>query len=126
MSSVIPEAIRTAIQRYFDGHATGSASVMRRAFHDRARLQFVQEGRYAEWSLDEYVARLPGQPPDDEPHRTRRIVAVQATEDAATAEVELDYPRVRFVDYLTLLLVDGDWLIVNKAFKAFPKSQVSA
>ena len=123
---MIPDSIRVAIQRYFDGHATGSASVMRRAFHERARLQFVQEGRYAEWSLDEYLARLPGRAPDDESNRTRRIVAVQATHDVATAEVEPDYPGVRFVDYLTLLLIDGDWLIVNKAFKAFPKSQVPA
>ena len=124
MNGAISDSIRAAIQRYFDGHATGSASVMRLAFHERARLQFVQDGRYAEWSLGEYLARLPGQAPDDESNRTRRIVAVQATGDAATAEVELDYPAVRFVDYLTLLLIDGDWTIVNKAFKAFPKSQV--
>jgi hypothetical protein len=51
----------------------------------------------------------------------RSARAADKPEDAATAEVELDYPSVRFVDYLTLLLVDGDWLIVNKAFKAFPK-----
>jgi hypothetical protein len=60
---VIPDAVRATIQRYFDGHATGSAVIMRRAFHERARLQFVQDGRYAEWSLAEYLARLPGRPP---------------------------------------------------------------
>jgi hypothetical protein len=122
----IPGSLLATIQRYFDGHATGSASVMRRAFHQSARLQFVQDGRYAEWSLGEYLARLPGRAPDDEPRRTRRIVAVQATDDAAAVEVELDYPGVRFVDYLTLLRIDGDWFIVNKAFKAFPKPQVPA
>ena len=121
MTGVIPDPIRAAVQRYFDGHATGSAAVMRRAFHESARLQFVREGRYAEWSLEEYLDKLPGRPPDDESKRTRRIVAVQATDDAATAELELDYPSVRFVDLLTLLLIDGDWLIVNKAFKVFPK-----
>ena len=121
MTAVIPAAIGAAIQRYFDGHATGSASVMRKAFHESARLQFVQDGRYTEWSLAEYLARLPGHPADDESARARRIVAVQATDNAATAELELDYPSVRFVDYLTLLLVDGDWVIVNKAFKAFSK-----
>ena len=126
MTSVIPDSIGAPIQRYFDGHATGSASVMRQAFHDSARLQFVQDGRYAEWSLAEYLARLPGQASDDESSRTRRIVAFQATNAAATAEVELDYPRVRFVDYLTLLRIDGEWLIVNKAFVAFPKSEVAA
>jgi len=81
----------------------------------------LQDGRYAEWSLDEYLARLPGRAADDESRRARRITAVHATDDAATAELELDYPTVRFVDYLTLLLINGDWVIVNKAFKALPK-----
>jgi hypothetical protein len=126
VTDVISDSIRAAIQRYFDGHATGSAAVMQRAFHESARLQFVQDGRYAEWSLDEYLARLPGRAPDDESKHTRRIVTVQATDDAATACVELDYPGVRFVDHLTLLLIDNEWIIVNKAFKAFPKSQVRA
>ena len=121
MNDLIPEPIRNAIQRYFDGHATGDPSVMRQAFHESARLQFVQDGRYAEWSLDEYLARLPGRTADDESRRARRITAVHATDDAATAELELDYPTVRFVDYLTLLLINGDWVIVNKAFKALPQ-----
>jgi len=81
----------------------------------------LQDGRYAEWSLDEYLARLPGRAADDESRRARRITAVHATDDAATAELELDYPTVRFVDYVTLLLINGDWVIVNKAFKALPK-----
>ena len=126
MTSVNSDAVRAAIQRYFDGHATGSPQVMRRAFHDSARLQFVQDHHYMEWSLGEYLAKLPGRAPDDESQRTRRIIAMQAAGDAATAEVELDYPHVRFVDYLTLLCIDGEWLIVNKAFKAFPKSPASA
>jgi hypothetical protein len=121
VNSLIPEPIRIAIQRYFDGHATGDPSIMRQAFHESARLQFVKEGRYAEWSLDEYLARLPGRAADDESRRTRRITAVQATDEAATAELELDYPTVQFVDYLTLLLINGEWVIVNKAFKALPK-----
>lgn len=126
MNNPIPEPIRIAIQRYFDGHATGDPSVMRQAFHESARLQFVQDGRYAEWSLADYLARLPGRAADDEPRRTRRITAVRATDEAATAELELDYPTVRFVDYLTLLLVNGDWVIVNKAFKALPKPAAEA
>ena len=121
MTSVVPEPLKVAIQRYFDGHATGDPSVMRRAFHQRARLQFVEDGRYVEWSLEQYLARLPGHMAHDEAQRTRRVVATQATDDAATAHLELDYPTVRFVDYLTLLRVEGDWIIVNKAFRAFPK-----
>jgi hypothetical protein len=125
MTAVLTDAIHQAVQRYFDGHATGSPSVMRLAFHESARVQFVQGGRYAVWSLDEYVAKLPGRPADDEGRRRRRIVALTASGDAAAAELELDYPAVRFVDYLSLLRVDGEWLIVNKSFQAHPKSPAS-
>ena len=55
------EPLRAAVQRYFDGH--GSPSVMRRAFHESARLQFIRDGGYSAWSLEEYLSRLPaGQP----------------------------------------------------------------
>jgi hypothetical protein len=122
MTDVVRDPIHAAIARYFDGHATGSPSVMREAFHESARLQFVTDRQYSVWSLDEYLGKLPGRPADDEAVRTRRIVRVQASGDMACAEVELDYPATRFVDYLTLLRIDGEWLIVNKAFQATPKS----
>lgn len=125
MTSVTNDGIHRAVQRYFDGHATGSPAVMRRAFHESARVQFVQDGRYAAWSLDEYLGKLPGQPAGDEADRCRRIVALHASGDAATAELELDYPAVRFVDYLSLLRIEGEWLIVNKSFQGYPKPRSS-
>ena len=44
MTAETAEPLRPAVQRYFDGHATGSPSVMCRAFHESARLQFVRGG----------------------------------------------------------------------------------
>ena len=70
MTAEMAEPLRAAVQRYFDGHATGSPSVMRRAFHESARLQFIRDGGYSVWSLDEYLAKLPGRPADDEAQRT--------------------------------------------------------
>ena len=122
MTAEMAEPLRAAVQRYFDGHATGSPSVMRRAFHESARLQFIRDGGYSVWSLDEYLAKLPGRPADDEAQRTRRIVAMWSDGNIASAEVELDYPAVRFVDHLTMLLIDGEWLIVNKTFNATQKA----
>ena len=51
MTAEMAEPLRAAVQRYFDGHATGSPSVMRRAFHESARLQFIGDGGYSAWSL---------------------------------------------------------------------------
>jgi hypothetical protein len=46
---------------------------------------------------------------------------LRITGNIGVAEVELDYPRVRFVDYLCLLRLGENWPITHKVFKAYPK-----
>ena len=50
-----------------------------------------------------------------------RVVFVDAEGDVGAGKVELDYPQVRFVDYFTLLRIQGEWKIVNKVFARFPR-----
>ena len=40
----------------------------------------------------------------------------------AVAKLVLDYPQIKFTDYMTLLKVDGEWKIINKTFYAEPKT----
>lgn len=111
--------VRAAIEHYILGHATGDPEHYRKAFHPEAELFFVRDGKLTQWSLDEYIARAgTGKPAADEARRRRRIASVDVTGTAATAKVELDYPEVRFVDYMALLKLDGEWRIVNKTFDA--------
>jgi len=35
----------------------------------------------------------------------------------------LDYPAVKFTDYMTLLKIDGEWKIINKTFYADAKAK---
>ena len=37
------------------------------------------------------------------------------------AKIDLDYPKVHFTDYMTLLKVDGEWKIMSKVYQARPK-----
>ena len=52
----------------------------------------------------------------------RSAIALDITGNAAIAKVVLDYPQVKFTDYMSLLKVDGTWMIVNKTFHAEPKT----
>jgi hypothetical protein len=115
------QAAREAIERYFAGHRTGDPETMRRAFHPEARVQFVQNGTYGSWDLSEYLTRLSGAPAPDEDRRIRVVRDLRVTGNIALAEVELDYPHVRFVDYLCLLRLGEEWTITHKVFKAYPK-----
>lgn len=114
-------AVRQPLELYLKGHATGNGDFWRQAFHPSARIEGMRDGKLVSRSLDEFVAVATGKPADDEAQRKRRIVSVDVTDDAASAKIELDYPKVRFTDYFTLLKVDGTWKIMSKVYKGEPK-----
>jgi len=112
---------RVPLELYLKGHATGDGAHWRRAFHEGARIEGIREGKLVSRTRDEFVAGATGKPADDEAQRKRRIVSVDVVGDAAYAKIELDYPKVRFTDYMTLLKLDGEWKIMNKVYQAQPK-----
>lgn len=119
-------AIRETLGHYLQGHATGDSAHFRLAFHQDARLFWVRDGKLMTRTSGEYIAGASGRPAGDEAKRTRRIVSMQRSGDAAIAVVELAYPQVRFVDYMSMLKIDGTWKIVNKTFQSYPAARPQA
>jgi hypothetical protein len=74
--------------------------------------------RWPTRTSEEYIARMPGKPADDEATgtRKRRIERVDVTGNAATGKIVLDYPDAYIVDYMSLLKTNGEWKIINKIF----------
>ncbi len=117
------QAVRAAIEHYFRGHATGQGEHFRKVFHPEAKLFAVREGKFWQLTSEEYISGAPGKPADDEAQRKRSIESVDITGNAAVAKVVLDYPNVKFTDYMSLLKIDGEWRIVNKTFYAEQKAK---
>lgn len=69
----------------------------------------------------EHIAGASGRPAGDEGQRKRWIESIDVAGNAGVAKVILDYPAVRFVDYLSLLKINGEWKIINKIFYSEPK-----
>ncbi len=113
--------VRAALEHYLAAHATGDGAHNALVFHPVAMLFFTDNGQFRSRTGVEYIAGFSGKPAADEAQRRRRIVFVDAEGDAGAGKVELDYPTVRFVDYFTLLRIDGEWKIVNKIFARFPR-----
>ncbi|WP_354686108.1 nuclear transport factor 2 family protein [Cupriavidus necator] len=110
------------IEDYLQGHITGKAEYMVRAFHADARIVSYRDGKLHSLTVDEFVsARCPGHPAPDEAQRKRSITQFDVVGNAGVAKVVLDYPDVVFTDYMTLLQIDGAWKIVNKTFSAAPR-----
>ena len=113
---------RAAVNHYLAGHATGSPDEFRAAFHPKAMLYWNRDGAFAERTSADYIAGASGKPAADEAQRLRSIESLDVTGNAAMAKVVLDYPSVRFTDYLSLVKADGEWRIVNKIFNVERKA----
>jgi len=115
--------VRATIQQYFNGHATGDPSEMRKPFLPSAHIEGIRDGSFVSWTLDEYCARFSGRPAADESSRRRSIDVVEISGDAASVKATLIHGPTVFTDFLLLVKVDGAWKIANKVYTSHPVSQ---
>ncbi len=116
-------AARVPLENYLKGHATGDAEYFKKAFHPEAKLFWYRDGKLMTRTSAEYIAGASGKPAPDEAQRKRWIESVKITGNAGIGVIVLDYPTTKFVDYMSLLKVDGEWKIINKTFYAEPKAK---
>ena len=120
------DAVRVPLENYIKAHATGDPEYARKAFHTEGNMIWIRDGNYSSESFDAFIKRaFTGKPAADEEKRKngRRIEAIDFAGNAAMARIVLDYPSVKFVDYMTLLKINGEWKIINKSFFAEPKAK---
>ena len=114
---------RVPLDNYIQGHATGNGDFMRKAFHTDAKIMAFRDGKLTNLTSEEFASRFDGKPAADEAKRKRSFEILDVSGSAAIARVVLDYPSVKFTDYMTLLKIDGEWKIINKAFHSESKQQ---
>lgn len=118
------ELARVPLENYMKGHATVDVEYTKKAFHSTGSMMSIRDGGYVSQNFAEYINGLVGRKPAaDEEKRKRYIAAVDVVGNAAIAKVVSDYPSVKYVDYMALLKVDGEWKVVNKIFFAEQKGQ---
>lgn len=114
-------AVAVPLENYIKAHATGNPEFIGKAFHPEAKVMFFADGKFNQWSVEEFATRFKGTPAADEAKRKRSFEIIDVSGNAAIAKVILDYPAVKFTDYMTLLKIDGEWKIINKTFYAETK-----
>ncbi len=112
------DAVMVPLESYLKGHSTGDGEHFKKAFHTEGSMMWIRDGKFTTRSFAEYIAGASGRPAADETTRKRRIGTVEVVGNAATATIILDYPTVKFTDYMSLLKINGEWKIVNKTFFA--------
>ncbi len=105
--------IEAVLNDYMIGGTERDAKRQSGAFHEQAMMKFKRDGVYTEVNAAEFFgAGKPGAKLE----RTTNIVFIDVSGDVAVAKLHLTYAERRFVDYMTLMKVDGHWKIINKTF----------
>lgn len=115
------EAAKLPLQNYIRAHETGNADFVHKAFTSDAKIVGYISGNLISWSVEQYAGRFNGKAANDEAQRKRSFEILDITGDAAVAKVMLDYPSIKFVDYMALLKINGEWKITHKSFNAQAK-----
>jgi hypothetical protein len=109
-------AIAETIQTYVEGMCGADETKLRAAFHPKASIIGYLEGAF-EWdSLDEFIEAVKSvvDTPDPTPEWT--LQSVDIVGDTAVARAETAVAGMTFTDTLSLLRVEGTWVIVAKTY----------
>jgi hypothetical protein len=106
------QQVQTTIQFYFEGWATGDTGKIGRAMHSSCHLKSFRDGKFNDMNRAEYLSRFKPRPRPE--GLTTRIVALDITENIASAKTEIDTGKDVFTDYFNLIKTNEGWFIVDK------------
>ena len=111
--------IRETIQSYFDSMFESSADMVRAAFHPGARITGYLEDGLHEMTVDDFAGFVASQQPSPRAKGESprlEILSIDIAGSTASARIRDDYLGLAFLDFLSLIKIDGRWSIYNKLF----------
>ena len=118
-------AIEQTVQTYLDGLYEGDADKLASVFHETSALTYEQDGKLTVLPRDQWLSGCAsaGSPQSKGLARDDAILQVdQAGPTTALVKVKCQIPPRYFTDYLSLLKVDGRWVVAQKVFATVVKS----
>ncbi|WP_281989274.1 nuclear transport factor 2 family protein [Aquimarina aggregata] len=106
--------IEETVNYYLTGLVNNDAKTLTKAFHPTATMKWIGDD-YKEVNAIEGLT----EGMDGTPHKekiTTRVVSVNIAGDAASAQLEIQFPTFTYIDFMHLLKADGEWKIVSKIF----------
>ena len=118
------QAIEQAVQTYFDGLYEGDADKLASVFHDTSALTFEQDGKVSVLPLAQWLKAVRERPAPRARGLARDdaiLMVDQSGPTTALVKVRCQIPPRYFTDYLSLLKVDGRWVVAQKVFATVVK-----
>ena len=111
--------IKKTIQTYVDGYLNADTRLIKKAFNKDTRLYSVDVDKIditemADWLVNLADRRVRG----DIRQAQLKIAFIDITENTAVAKIHLYFAKQTFTDYLSLLNIQDEWIIVGKVYSA--------
>jgi Putative lumazine-binding len=110
------EAVAALVQMYVDGVARADVELLREAFLQSARMYGYEKNVHVDVPIQDFfdeVANLPVPGPGFRSH----VVSIDVVADAGVAVLaEDDYQGMNYVNFFSLVRLEGRWRIANKTF----------
>lgn len=110
--------ITEIVKLYFKGTYQGDAAQLKRAFHPDAHITGILNGEFFDWTLLDFIERITKEPSAESKDEKydKEILSIDKTKDAAMVKARVIVGPYIFIDYITLLKINGQWIIRNKSF----------
>lgn len=116
------------IETYFDGLHQADSAILATIFHEEARYVNATPGDYMNYDMPTYfdIVDRRTSPTDRGEERDGRTLSISFGEDRmAFVVAHLTMLERDYLDYLTLIPVDGKWKIIAKVFSYTERNEVS-
>jgi hypothetical protein len=120
--------IEKIIKLYFDSMYHSNAQLVKKVFHPAAKITGYVENKLEEMNTNEFakfVGEQKPSPADKNDPEMLEIVSIDIAGKTAVAIVRDDYLGDTYLDTLSLLKVDTNWLIYNKLFHIEDKPKIN-
>ena len=120
--------IEKIIKLYFDSMYHSNAQLVKKVFHPAAKITGYVENKLEEMNTNEFakfVGKQKPSPADKNDPEMLEIVSIDIAGKTAVAIVRDDYLGDTYLDTLSLLKVDTNWLIYNKLFHIEDKPKIN-
>jgi len=110
-------AIANLMKRYFDAIYDGDLPALSEIFHPENRLAGMRGDEERFSSLQQFLDRVERRHNQDA--YDYKLLSIDHSGRAGIAKISYRYHGVDFVDYMSVLELDGIWRIVAKSFDGY-------
>ena len=111
--------IKEIINLYFDSMYESNAKLVKQVFHPMAKISGYVEDKLEEMDTNQFAQFVGEQhpsPSDKNDPKKLEIVSIEIAGKTAVALVRDDHLRVSYLDTLSFLKIEKNWVIYNKLF----------